>query len=250
MYGGTFPLVKRQGGKFYMYKKIIALFPKDYEDMMYVEPFVGGGSIFFNKNPSKKEVINDKDEILHHFYKMVQDDYKDVEQRINGNYSEKDFYKLRDMKPTSMSGLAIQDYLLKRLSYIGTGKIFDFEKSRRNKNFEIDIDKDLAAYAERLAHTTILNKDFKKVIDMYDSPNTLFYLDPPYENSNKTIENYKDIDLDELAHILTHLKGKFIMSINDSKANRVRFKRFHIGTLTTRYALKTRVVTELIIKNY
>jgi len=70
MDGGVYPVKSRQGGKFYSYKKIIPHFPEDYD--LYVEPFVGGGSIFFNTK-QVKSVINDLDPELISIYKIVKE---------------------------------------------------------------------------------------------------------------------------------------------------------------------------------
>ena len=70
MLGGLRPIVGRIGGKSRLKKKIISMFPDNYENMIYAEPFVGGGSIFFYKNPSKKEIINDIDKNVIDVYKL------------------------------------------------------------------------------------------------------------------------------------------------------------------------------------
>jgi hypothetical protein len=55
-------LFGRIGGKSKLKKKIVdGFFPNNYENMSYVEAFVGGASIYFYKKPSIKEIINDKD---------------------------------------------------------------------------------------------------------------------------------------------------------------------------------------------
>ena len=49
----------------------------------------------------------------------------------------------------------------------------------------------------------------------YDSPNTLFYLDPPYENSEKQYI-HDSVNIQDLFKILSNIKGYFILSYNDS----------------------------------
>lgn len=242
--GGMRPALGRQGGKFYMYKKVINAFPADYEDTTYVEPFVGGGSIFFNKEPSKKEIINDFDTIMYDLYKIIKSNPKELMRRVNGEYTEKDFYDMKEMKPTSSIGKVAQYFLLKKLSYLGTGVIFDTTKKIKT------IDKDFMPYHERLIHTTIRNEDYKKIINQYDSPNTFFYLDPPYENTAGTIDDYTDISFDEMKEILDGIKGRFLMSVNNSKRIRDLFRSYEITKVKTRYSLKKRFVTELLISNY
>ena len=67
---GLIPLFCRAGTKYRIRKTIINLFPKEYNT--YVEPFVGGGSIFLNapKN-SKKEIINDNDREIIKGFRLI-----------------------------------------------------------------------------------------------------------------------------------------------------------------------------------
>jgi site-specific DNA-adenine methylase len=52
--------IKCHGGKFFLSQWIVDHFPNDYEEYDFIEPYVGGGSVFLNKNRSKTiEVIND-----------------------------------------------------------------------------------------------------------------------------------------------------------------------------------------------
>lgn len=245
-YGGDRPLLRRQGGKYFSYEKVIQAFPDDYESMTYVEPFVGGGSIFFNKEPSTKEVINDFSDDLIRLYREVKKNPEELNRRINGTYTRKDFEKMKTLHPSSDLGKVVKQYLLSFLSYLGTGELF---APRQTSGSRI-VKRDFQPYSERLSSVTILNQDYKKVIHDYDSPNTFFYLDPPYEDSEKTVSEYTDIDFDEMFRILSSIKGKFLMSVNNSKRIRDLFKGFTIKKMKTTYKLSPRPVVELLISNY
>ena len=56
------------GGKKLLAKKIVSLIP---EHTVYVEPFVGGGAVYFTKEPSEKEIISDKDPDIIFAYKFI-----------------------------------------------------------------------------------------------------------------------------------------------------------------------------------
>ena len=245
MEGEARPPFSRQGGKYLLYKTVIANFPKDYQEMTYVEPFVGGGSVFFNTEPLKKSVVNDFDELVVETYKALKNNPKELENRVNGTYNEKDFYEIKAMKPTSAMGRVVQSLLLQKLSYMGSGSVFRSPTSRAKV-----IDKDFQFYSDKLKNTTILNEDYKKVIQKYDSPTTLFYCDPPYEESNRTVKEYKDISMDDFADLLSKIKGKFLVSINNSPRIRKLFSRYNIKKVKTYYSISDTHVTELLISNY
>lgn len=69
------------GGKQNLAPHIIPLFPKH---VQYVEPFTGGGAIFFQKKPSKNEVINDLDGRLTNFYTVCKNKFHDLALMIQG----------------------------------------------------------------------------------------------------------------------------------------------------------------------
>jgi DNA adenine methylase len=52
--------IKYPGQKKSLAKWIIGHFPQGYQEMTYLEPFFGSGSVFFNKEPSRSETVNDK----------------------------------------------------------------------------------------------------------------------------------------------------------------------------------------------
>jgi len=104
----------------------------------------------------------------------------------------------------------------------------------------------------------ILNQDYSSVIKKYDSPKTFFYLDPPYEHSTgkEGVSDYKDfVSPDDVYKSLQGLKGKFMLSYNDSANIRKIFSKYNIRKIKTKYAGVgteggVRPMNELIITNY
>lgn len=227
--GGT--LFARPGGKSMLRKTIIDnYFPKNYEELKYIEPFIGGGSIFFYKQPSIKEVINDLDkEVIEIYRGFKKYDGPTISKDINGIYNKNDFEIIKNSKPKNKYQKFIKELLLYKLSFFGYKKTFG---AKNNK------------IKDRLKNTIILNKDYKDVINKYDSNNTFFYLDPPYEQTNeKFYEN-----------ILSNIKGLFVLSTNDSKNLRELFKNFNIYDIKTKYSnpIQGGLIkrNELIITNF
>jgi DNA adenine methylase len=243
----TSPLC-RVGRKKPIKDRVINNAPKQFN--VYVEPFVGTGDIFFafNFDPDKvKSYLNDKDSVISTSFNILKqnpnisniDKFKNVSLEQVRSFVNKSY-------TSPVDKLAKNIYLLcGTFGGTGTGKIY------KSPNIEPKLRK-IPKYAEYLKNTTITNTDYKSLFT-HDSPNTFFYLDPPYEKSKGL---YKDdvIDFKKMADRLKKIKGKFLLSINDSTEIREIFKDFKISGLSvegggnSRIAVNTR--KELLIKNY
>lgn len=234
------------GGKFLLKKIVIDNFPDNYQDMIYIEPFVGGGSIIIKKEPSKEEIINDLDTDLIKLYKGFKKYSMDkIRKAVNKDWTKEDFQKIKDSNPKSDFDKFIRLFLLTRLSFFSQGRTWG---GRGNVNIKSD-------YHNRLKNVKIFNTDYKELIKKFDSPNSFFYLDPPYEGSNKKHYKHHEFDYEKFKNILSKIKGKFLISINDSKNIRKIFKDFNIKNVKTKYTdpLKggqNKIINELLIKNY
>ncbi len=248
----------RMGGKSKLAEYIVSKFPKEYET--YVEPFVGGGSVYFRKTLSNKNVIND---IVGDIYDMYCD-LRDVAE-INyvfdkTNMSETEFNRLRDIKRVdNKDGRLFRNLYLTKNSFSGNRKRYGYSDgnpdNRRVSNMSY-IKKNLKNYQYKLKKTDILNEDYKSVIAKYDAPDTFFYIDPPYSKNTKSWSyDTPLLTKKELEEELGKVKGKFIMSYDYSEENIALFgKRFNVLPVDTIYAVLTKdrekKFKELLISNF
>ena len=246
--GGLKPLTARVGGKVLLKKKIVDdYFPSPDSYSTYVEPFVGGGSIYFYKNKDNhKEVINDIDPDIMTLFKGFQKyPGKKIAEDVNGDYTDKDFEDIKISKPTSDYSKFLKTFLLYRLSFFGRG--LSFGKPRINAKFD--------GYQDRLENVTIMNTDYKDVIKKYNTASTFFYLDPPARESSGNYR-YSSVDLGELVKVLKTIKGKFLLSIADIDVKKDIFKPYKIFKVPTKYVGKKQKggqsmkVNEYLIMNY
>jgi DNA adenine methylase len=223
------PIFCRIGNKFRIYDKIIPHFPDDSQYDTYIEPFVGSAAIFLNKNPSKKEILNDLDSELIDAYKLIKkiriQDYNTENYDLDTLEKQQKFlFK----NPINQLELLIQ-YIISFCNTFSNRPISGSKKIYKPSNPMLKIER-IPSYKNRFKNTTFLNEDYKKVIDKYDNTRTLFYLDPPYENHSTTgkFYNHQSFDFEELRNILLSVKGFVALSLNDSPYIRKLFKDFRI----------------------
>lgn len=241
------PLYCRTGSKYLMADEIIHNFIKH---KIYVEPFFGGGGVFWSKKKSDIEIVNDLDTPLINSYKLIKKasaDPSKYRQNLKTKYELEEFL---NKKKTNNEDKLTED-VIRRCNgflsqYIGKSNIVAKPSNPFTKL------KNIKEYKNRIKDTIIKNEDYKKIIHDYDSIDTLFYLDPPYENSKGLYKNFY-IDYKEMRDILKNIKGKFLLSINGSPYIRKVFKDFKIKQIELKTRAQDRFIkprVELLIKNY
>lgn len=205
------------GGKQSMLKYILPLIPKH---EIYVEPFVGGGAVYWAKEPSAVEVINDTSGEVVNFYHILQTKFRMLLREVQTTlHSRGQFHhaKVIYQYPELFTPLkrAWAFWMLSCQSYsssLGCGwrYVKGVKVVRDTNNRRKAIKKELVA---RLQGTQIECRDALKVIETWDSPNAFFYLDPPYYNANMGhYDGYTLGDFTNLLHRLSKMKGKFLLS--------------------------------------
>jgi DNA adenine methylase len=172
------------GGKQQLSAAILKLIP---EHKIYVEPFIGGAAVYFAKEPSASEVINDTNGELINFYEVLKRDFSALQQEIEISLHSRKLhhqaevvYANPDMFGRVKRAWAV--WMLANSSYGAMlGGSFSFDRSGKislhlnNKRKSFDAD-----YAIRLQNTTIECCDALRIIRTYNTANTFFYCDPPY----------------------------------------------------------------------
>ena len=244
----TSPLC-RVGRKKPIQDTIINKAPKDLK--IYVEPFVGTGDIFFKMNlsPEIKSYINDKDTDVANAFKIM---------KRNPNVDNIDRFKNKSLTEIQTFVNASHTSPLDKLAKIiyklcgtfgglGKGKIY------KAPNIETKLRK-MPKYAKYLKNTTITSADWTSTLK-HDTPNTFFFLDPPYEASKGLYKNPL-IDYNKMADRLKRIKGKFILTLNDSPEIRKVFNDFNIRGISVRGGSSDNIDVgkgtrkEVIVSNY
>lgn len=243
------------GGKRALASQIIAIFP---EHKAYVEPFAGGAQVFFHKQPSKVEALNDLDHEIVNFYRVCQQHYEELVRYLRFTVVSRAWFDLLQMTdPKTLTDIqrAARHFYLSKNCYAGLV---------RHRNYSLRVDEPPGFNPERipslieethhrLARVQIECLPYEEILSRYDRPTTLFYLDPPYYDRKLYRYNLEREEFGIMAERLGKTKGKFVLSLNDVPDVRVLFKAFHIKSIETAYTAQKiagRRYRELLITNF
>ncbi|MBB6109723.1 DNA adenine methylase [Mucilaginibacter lappiensis] len=206
------------GGKQSLAKKICSLIP---EHTLYCEPFIGGGAIFFAKEPSLIEVLNDTNRELMNFYKTVQNEFVGLEKEIRITLHSRDLFRKASViynYPDMFSDIkrAWAVWILSSQSFSAKlDSSFGYDKSHQTTTKKIINNRDrfTEEYAIRLQNVQLESADALYVIRSRDTKNSFFYLDPPYFNSDcGHYDGYSEQDFENLLIQASKIEGKFLLS--------------------------------------
>lgn len=206
------------GGKQKLAKTIICFIPPH---RLYCEPFIGGAAIFFGKEPSQVEVINDTNKELVNFYRVCKNRFHDLYSLVRITlHSREDhdsawiIYNKPHLFDEVRRAWAVWVLSTQSFSSMLDGS-WGYDKSddtttRKISNKREEFTEQLAF---RLQHAQIECADAIYVIQSRDQADSFFYCDPPYYNSNcGHYDGYTEEDFEGLLKTLSEIKGKFMLS--------------------------------------
>lgn len=213
------------GGKGNMTARLLPLLPPH---RIYVEPFGGGASILFSKKPSLVEVYNDLDSGLVTLFRVLRD--PDKFRRLYDMvcltpYSREEWQHCRDTWESCDDEIerAYRFYVTARMSFSGDfGSSWSSSLRSSSRGMAKAVSKWLYAMDKlpeihaRLSRVQVEHRDFRDIFKRYDTPETLFYADPPYVPGTRSSGKYRhDMrlqDHEELVGILLDLDGMVVLS--------------------------------------
>lgn len=173
------------GGKFYARKLILEHIP---QHSKYIEPFTGGGSIFFAKEKVRRNILNDIDMDLMNCYIHIRDNAEALIEMLRGLEATKEnhaYYK-NTYRPQNDLERAFRWYYLNRTSYSGIMNApncywgYGDKYSMRPENWP----RQIRVCSAKLQDVELLSLDFEEVIAKAPSGAFLF-IDPPYFNADQ-----------------------------------------------------------------
>ena len=229
----------------------------------YAEPFVGMGGIFLRrKRRPRAEVINDISGDVATLFRILQEHYPYFIDMLRFRLASRaEFERLKAMPADRLTDLqrAARFLYLQRIAFGGkvTGRNFGVD-ARNPARFNVtQLEPMLADLHERLAGVVIEQLPYGTFIGRYDHDQALFYLDPPYWGCEDDYgqDVFGRADFERLAEQLAAIRGRFLLSINDTAGVRETFAAFRMLEVTTTYSIsaptgRAKPVGELVISNF
>lgn len=238
------PVAPYLGGKRNLAKRLVARINAQ-DHTCYAEPFVGMGGVFFRRtHRPRAEVINDYSQDVITLFRILQRHYPQFLDMLKFQVSSRrEFERLRNTDPATLTDLerAARFLYLQRTVFGGipSHNSFGVDTDRSSRFHLTKLVLMLEDVHERLSGVTIECLPYGEFIRRYDKPRTLFYLDPPYYRCENDYGKglFERADFERLSALLKVLKGRFIMSLNDTPEVRAIFSGFNIEAVETTYSV-------------
>lgn len=250
------PVIPWIGGKRRLAKQILPLFP---EHTCYVEPFAGGAAMFFLKQPSSVEVLNDCNNDLVALYRVLQHHLEEFIRQFKWSLVSRQMYEWLKMTPDEILTdiqRAARFYYLQKMAFGGkvSGRTFGIAPSSPPRLNLLRIEEDLSMAHLRLARVYIEHLDWQKCIYKYDRPETLFFCDPPYWKTEGYGVAFPMEEYVKLAETMRTIKGRAILTINDHPDMEKIFAEFRIERVKISYTVggvnQGKISQEMIVMNW
>ena len=228
------PFLKWVGGKRQLLADIAPLVPDQFT--RYIEPFVGGGAVFFHLSEQLKDkktpsLINDINPELVNCYQMVKTQTDELIELLKTHHHDKDYYlEIRNLDRQE-GGLAKLSPLerasrflyLNRTGFNGMYRVNSKGLNNvpfgRYKNPSLVNEDVLRAAAHALRFTAIQNKSFEACLEQAEMGDFV-YLDPPYVPLNETsyftsymTDGFNMADQTRLAELVRELDQRGVVFI-------------------------------------
>jgi DNA adenine methylase len=250
------------GGKRNLARRLVTLISTIPHDN-YVEPFVGMGGVFLRRTTRPRaEVINDLSKDVTTLFRILQRHYVPFMDLLKWQITSRaEFERLVAVDPETLTDLerAARFLYLQRLTFGGkvAGRNFGVDWRSPGRFDVTKLAPLLDELHERIAAVKIERLPYAECIRRYDSPTTLFYLDPPYWGceADYGAGTFERADFQRMADQLSAIAGQFILSINATDGAREVFARFAIEEVETTYTVGTasigggKRVSELIVSS-
>jgi len=231
------------GGKRLLRREIVKRFTKH---RLYAEPFCGACWVLMSKPQliSRLEIVNDADTELANFLRCVRDKPEMLVERLRFRIrSQEDFEREKELRRVGdeVTRAARFIWVTKNAfagKRVGTKSATFGYGISESRDFQNAVNK-IYEMHRRLRGVYILNEDFRAIIERVDTSRTLFYCDPPYYSMPSYYAcPFTRKDHEDLALMLRKIKGKFVLSYDDTQDIREMYDWAVIEEVPVMYSMK------------
>jgi len=188
------PFVKWAGGKRQLIPQIKEYLPQDYNK--YLEPFVGGGALFFHLKPGNAVLIDINEDLIN-CYNVIKNHVSELIQSLKKHKNDKDYYykvrsadrEIESFKKWTDVEKASRTIFMNRCCYNGLYRVnskgFFNVPFGRYKNPNFCNEKNLNAVHKALISARLIQGSFETCLN-YAEKDDLVYFDPPYHPLSET----------------------------------------------------------------
>lgn len=251
------PIIPWPGGKRRLLNHLYPHFPSH---ECYVEAFAGGAAaLLMRPYPAQQEVLNDVDGELVSLYRCVRHHLDELVRMFRWSLVSRQMYEWAVMeRPETLTDIqrAARFYYLQKLGFGAKthSRTFGVVTGGGPRLNLLRIEEELSAAHLRLANVVIEHLAWHECFERYDRPGTLFYLDPPYWETEGYGVDFPFSEYERMADLMRSAQGKVLVSINDHPAIREVFAGFTMIPLQIRYTIgihgRDKPAGELIIKSW
>lgn len=231
------------------------------EHECYVELFGGAAGVLFNKPRSKIEVYNDLNGDIPHFFKVLRDRGDELQEWLkNVPYSRQVYDKWADdyydgFRPDDDIRRAGRFFALRYMQFGGKidGKagfaVSKYQNGPMTGQFRNSVRK-IEEFRERVSDVVIENADYVECLERYDREGTVFYADPPYQETEGKY-NSDGFNHRKLAEKAKEIDGKILISYDSIPPN--YGEQFNIVSKESSFAISQgtdKDTTEYLIMNF
>ncbi len=234
------PIIPWLGGKRRLADHILPRFPAH---KCYVEVFAGGAALYFLRPPAEVEVINDVNGDLITLYRVVQNHLEEFVRQFKWALSSREVFRWAQLtNPETLTDIqrAARFYYLQHQAFGAkvNGQTWGTATTQPAPTVNLlRLEESLSAAHLRLVGAYIERLDWRECIARYDRPHTLFYLDPPYWETEGYGVPFEWDQYLAMAELLRNIKGKAIVSINDHPEIRECFAGMHTEVVPISYTV-------------
>ncbi|MBM6940777.1 Dam family site-specific DNA-(adenine-N6)-methyltransferase [Limosilactobacillus coleohominis] len=248
------PVLKWAGGKGQILDVLESNMPAKYNK--YIEPFVGGGALFFAENPNNAIIADSNSELINLYNVIASNVYQLIDELKHYKYDKEMYYAVRAKQPKELTKIerAARMIYLNKTGFNGLYRVnkkgefnVPFGKYKNPKILDED---NLIKASHQLQKATIINDDYANVLSNYAQEGDFIFLDPPYmpvsqysDFKRYTKNQFGEEDQKKLSHIVNSLvnKGCFVLLTNsDNPLILDLYKDYDISILNTRRSINSK----------